>query len=432
MEEQISMNQIKEFSKQYNSKIENKLMENAITKNGIDAVCIDKKVIQENKNVFQIELSQTKRYDQTGTRRCWIYAGINMIKRDIATNMNIDDMKLELSINYIAFFDKLEKSNMAYENIIHSDHTTIEYLLSEGILKNSVAEGGYWEEFVAIVDKYGIVLAQDMPETYDSKNSARLIQLYTEKVKKDIISLLELKNQKVDIKELRKQKKKYLQENYELLSKVLGEPVQRFSLEYQDKDGKYVQYKEMTPMEFKHKFLKIDLQEFVSIGNVPMYNKEYYQRYEKEYMGNVYQGSNIYFINLPIEELKELVIKQLKDKIPVWFACEVKKMRDIQSGILDTRLYHYEKILGLRRLNKRENLDFEDICLQHAMCFVGVNLEEGKIQRWKVEDSYGTKERMDGYYVMNDNYFEEFVMNIVIHKKYLSEQQIKLLRSRND
>ena len=48
-------------------------------------------------------------------------------------------------------------------------------------------------------------------------------------------------------------------------------------------------------------------------------------------------------------------------------------------------------------------------------------------RRWKVEDSYGDKEKENGYYIMNDNFFSEFVLNVVIDKKYLSKEQLELL-----
>ena len=65
-----------------------------------------------------------------------------------------------------------------------------------------------------------------------------------------------------------------------------------------------------------------------------------------------------------------------------------------------------------------------------CMAIIGANVVDNHIQRWKVEDSYGTgpDEKPDGYYVMNNNYFEKFVIDIIINKKYLTEEQRKLLK----
>ena len=93
-------------------------------------------------------------------------------------------------------------------------------------------------------------------------------------------------------------------------------------------------------------------------------------------------------------------------------------------------LYNYEETLNINRLTKEENLNLYNISMHHIMVFTGVNLVNDKPQRWKVEDSYGDKEKVNGYYVMNDNFFDEFVLSVVIDKKYLSAKQLELLKQK--
>lgn len=128
MESQISLEQINKFSKIYNSDKTNKIIENTITKNGLENACINREVILENQPIFNIELPESKRYDQKDNHKCWIYAGLNMIKHNIAENLNINVQDILLSNNYIAFFDKLEKSNNTYENIINLDNLDWDYI----------------------------------------------------------------------------------------------------------------------------------------------------------------------------------------------------------------------------------------------------------------------------------------------------------------
>lgn len=427
MSKQISLEQISKFSKDYNNDKTNKIIENSITKNGLENTCIDRQIIMENPPIFNIELPETKRYDQKDSYKCWIYAGINVIKHNVAENLNIDIMNLELSNNYIAFFDKLEKSNNVYENIIELENTDLDYIHKEKIVEFCVSEGGYWEWFVAIINKYGIVPIHFMPDSVESTNYEKVTGIFTEKVKKDISYLLKLKNNNENIEKLREIKEKFLQENYNLLSKILGEPKFNFNYEYKDKNHNYVIYKNMTPIDFKNKFLTLDLSDFVSIGNLPMYNKQYYRMYSKKYLGNVYQNSYAQFLNLPIEDLKDLTIKQLNDGIPVWMGAHIMKFRDKKSGILDVRLHNYKDTLDFKPLTKEEALDLHDIEMHHAMTFCGVHLVDNKPIRWKIEDSYGDKEKINGYYIMNDNFFNEFVLNVIIDRKYLSKEQIKFL-----
>ena len=128
MNKQITLDLIKKFSKKYNNNSLNKIIENAITKNGLEKSCIDNNIIIENQPIFNIELPEGKRYDQKDNYRCWIYAGLNFIKYNIAQNLKINLKNFALSNNYIAFFDKLEKSNNTYENIINLKNTNWDYI----------------------------------------------------------------------------------------------------------------------------------------------------------------------------------------------------------------------------------------------------------------------------------------------------------------
>ena len=427
MGNQISLEQIDEFKKIYNSEKTNKIIENAITKNGLENACINRDIIIENQPIFNIELPESKRYDQKDSWRCWIFGGLNLIKHNISKNLNMNVIDLELSNNHIAFYDKLEKSNNTYENIIDANNVDFEYIHKDETLKFCVSEGGYWDMFVSIVNKYGIVPYSYNPDTVESTTVQNVEYLYTEKIRKDILKLIELKKNGMDINVLRIEKKKFLQENYILLCKIYGEPTTKFNFEYKDKDGNYKKIENLTPIDFKNRFLNLKLEDFVTIGNTPMYNKEYYKLYQKKHLGNVYGKSYVKYLNLPIEDLKELSIKQLKDNVPVYMGAHILKFRDKKSGVLDIRLYNYEDTLNLKRLSKEEALNLYDISMHHIMSFTGVNLVNGKPQRWKVEDSYGDKEKVNGYYIMNDNFFNEFVLSVVIDKKYLSEKQLKLL-----
>lgn len=427
MEDQISLEQLENFRKVYNSEKTNKIIENAITNNGLENACINRDIIIENQPIFNVELPESKRYDQKDSWKCWIFGGLNLIKYNIAKNLDMNVMDLELSSNHISFYDKLEKSNNVYENVINLENTEFDYLCKNEVLKFCVSEGGYWDMFVSIVNKYGIIPYSYNFYAVESTAVQRVEYLYTEKIKKDVLKLIELKKSKVDINSLRKEKDKFLQENYTLLCKIYGEPLTKFDFEYKDKDGNYKRIKNLTPIEFKNKFLDLKLENFVTIGNTPMYNKEYYKIYQKKYLGNIYEKSYVKYLNLPIEDLKELTIKQLKDNIPVYMGAHILKFRDKKSGVLDIRLYNYEDTLKMKRLSKEESLNLYDISMHHIMSFTGVNLVDDKPQRWKVEDSYGDKEKVNGYYIMNDNFFDEFVLSVVIDKKYLSENQLKLL-----
>ena len=51
MESQISIEQIKRFREIYNENKTNKIIENAITKNGLENACINRDIIIENQQI---------------------------------------------------------------------------------------------------------------------------------------------------------------------------------------------------------------------------------------------------------------------------------------------------------------------------------------------------------------------------------------------
>ena len=422
----IELKDIEQFSKKYNESLENKNIEEKIKKVGLDKVCINYKIVEENPPIFNLELSETKRYDQKDSLRCWAFSSINVIKRNMANNLNMDIMKFELSDNYIAFFHRLEKSNTTYERIIGSKTLDCEKIINKEILKDPVQEDGNWNNFVGIVKKYGLVPMNVMPITVEGKNATKVNNLYSETVKKNAIQLLQLKKENKNIDEIRKIKNEMLEENYEFLSKVYGEPARTFDYKYVDKDGNDIVLKNMTPNQFVENFLSIDIENFVFVSNVPKWNRVYGQKLKNPKFINIHKMKYIEYINISSNELKQLAIRQLTDGIPVMIGICIKKFADTESGILDTRLYNFENMLKYKKMSKEDGISVGDIKIHHWMTITGAQIENEKPKRWKVEDSYGDKEKVNGYYIMNDNYFDEYVFTVIIHKNYLSQEQLEM------
>ena len=51
--------------------------------------------------------------------------------------------------------------------------------------------------------------------------------------------------------------------------------------------------------------------------------------------------------------------------------------------------------------------------------------ENGQPTKWKIENSWSDEHGNKGYYLMNADWFDQFVYQAVINKKYLSEEQLK-------
>ena len=79
-------------------------------------------------------------------------------------------------------------------------------------------------------------------------------------------------------------------------------------------------------------------------------------------------------------------------------------------------------------MNKAQRLEYSESLMTHAMVITGVDLDDnGKPTKWKVENSWGEKVGKKGYYVMSDDWFSEYVYEIIIDKKYLTKKEKELL-----
>ncbi len=422
---QIKLEDIKSFRKTYSKNKYNKIIENAIINNGVNEVALNMDVMNENQMVFNIELPKTKIRDQKASGRCWCFASLNFLKYNIAENMNIKTEDIELSANYLTFYDKFEKMNSILEEVL--ELKKYDYDILNDLQITNFFEGGCWNFFKGLIQKYGVIPASYMRENKVTEGSNAANQILNAKVKRDIYTLIEAKTKKKTKEELEKLTKKMMADNYVILCKLFGEPPEKIKLEYKDKDSKLIS-KKLTPQDFFKKYCTINLEDYVTVSSVDMYNKEYYKRYERKVGESVFGLGKDEIVNIPKDEFKELVIKQLKDNSPVFFGAEVTKMCNVTNGILDTRIYNYEELFDFKPLTQAEGLNLHYYKCCHGMSMVGVHLEKDKPVRWKVENSWG-EERTKGYLVMNDNYFDKFVMEATINKKYLTPKQLKAVES---
>ena len=202
----ITRKQLEKFHKSYHENPMNKVIENAIYNNGIDEVCLNHSIVEENQPIFNIELPKAKAYNQKQSGRCWCYATINMIKYNVAQNMNVKVEDLDLSVAYLTFFDRLEKSNKVYENLITSEKYDFKYLKEEELL--SFGEGGQFIYARELIKKYGLMPAVYMKDSISSSHSNKLNLLFQEKIKSDCKKIIEFKKEKASMEKIRQEKEK--------------------------------------------------------------------------------------------------------------------------------------------------------------------------------------------------------------------------------
>lgn len=424
MNHDITNEVLAEFSTAFSSNPVNRIAMNAVTSAGLLAASKNPMAQRESRHSYSISLEQGEITNQKQSGRCWMFAALNTFRFEVMKNLNLKTF--ELSQNYTLFYDKLEKSNYFLESILETLDEPTQGRLISFLLSAPLGDGGQWDMLCNLVRKYGVVPKEAMPETVSSSATREMTSALTRKLREDACRPRKAYADGSTLDELRQKKEAMMEEIYRVLCICLGEPPKTFDLEVTDKDDKFIRDTNLTGTAFFEKYVGLNLDDYVSLINAPTADKPYHRSYSVKFLGNVKEGCPVRYLNLPIEELKKAAIAQMKDGSPVWFGCDVGKDSSRDEGLLDTNTYQTDKLLGVTfGMNKAERLEYGESLMTHAMVFQGVNLdEEGKPNRWRVENSWGDAPGKKGYYVMSDEWFDEYMYQIVVNKKYLPDSYI--------
>ncbi len=426
----IKLEDVKLYQENYSKDSKNTIIRHALSKTKLNDVCYSLDNQKNREYTFSIDIKTMPVTNQKQSGRCWIFSACNLLRERIAKELNIEGM-FEISQNYIAFYDKLEKINYVLESIIDR----IDYAPSERklmfILQNGVNDGGQWDMFKNIIKKYGICPKSSMIETCQSSFTSQVNSLINVSLREFAYKAQKLYKEDKDLNKIYELKEEYLSKFYVLLVDCFGIPPRNFDFEYTDKKHKYHICKNYTPKSFYDEFVKDYIDDYVSIIHAPTIDKEYNKTYTVEYLGNVIEGDKVTHLNLPLNRMKELIVTQLKEGNLVWFGSDVSKysVRDEQVGLWDDKHFDYKSCFGLDvSFEKEAMLDYSSSCMNHAMVLTGVNLVNNKPNRWKIENSWGKDIGNAGYFIMSDTFFDKFVYQAAILKDYLNQDELDALK----
>ncbi|MDE6154287.1 MAG: C1 family peptidase, partial [Muribaculaceae bacterium] len=378
-------------------------------------------------NEFTYRVPSVGITDQKRSGRCWLFTGLNVLRSQAIKNNDINKLKLSQAYNF--FYDQLEKSNLFLQSIIDTAGDDINDRRVQWLFRNALSDGGQYTGVSDIITKYGVVPDYAMPETYSSNNTATFSRLLGLKLKEWGLELRDMIAGKAKTKEVAKRKEQMLAETYRLLALNYGTPPAKFTYTKRDYTGAIESTREYTPLEFYNELMGNDLHsDYIMIMNDP--TRPYHKMYEIDLYRHTYDGQNWTYINLPMDEIKQMAIESIKDSTMMYMSCDVGKFHNRTNGTLDINNYDYDALLGTTfGMDKRQRILTGASGSSHAMTLVAVDIDPatGNPTKWLVENSWGDGPN-NGHIVITDRWLDEYLFRLVVNKKYIPAKPLEITR----
>lgn len=423
----ISPDMLRTIQQSYQGTPADKAIRNAISNNDINKLAVNAESKNNLDTYFSHKVDSKGITNQKSSGRCWLFTGLNVFRAQAIAKHGMGDF--QFSQNYPFFWDQLEKANLFLQGIIDTRQKPMDDKMVEWLFKNPIGDGGQFTGVSDLLTKYGVVPAEVMVETNSSDNTGRMANLLGLKLKEFGLQLREKSAAKsTTVADLEKMKTEMLGTIYRMLVLNLGEPPTKFTWTRKDAKGNPVETKEYTPRSFYQEYIGDDLNNnYVMLMNDP--SRDYYKLYEIDYDRHTYDGKNWTYVNLPVEDIKQMAIASIKDSTMMYFSCDVGKFFDRERGVLDVDFYDYGSLMGTTfGMDKKQRIQTFSSGSSHAMTLMAVDLDaKGTPKKWMVENSWGPGANA-GHLIITDPWFNEYMFRLVVNKKYATDKVKEIMK----
>ncbi len=200
--------------------------ENAIRHNSLKDLAKSRYTNGSTDTYFSNRVKSSGVTNQKSSGRCWLFTGLNVLRPIVMENKGMKEFKFSQS--YLFFYDQLEKANLFLEGIIATKDKAFDDKRVEWLIKNPTGDGGQWTGLVDLIEKYGAVPDDVMPESYQSNNTSKMSGLIRLKLREDALTIRKMAANGDNNKKIASKKEEMLNDIYRILALSLGEPVQEF------------------------------------------------------------------------------------------------------------------------------------------------------------------------------------------------------------
>lgn len=425
----INESDLNNIRSSYTQNSTDKAIRNAIqSTNSLKTLSLNRDVAGKIDHTFKYKVTYNSTItDQQSSGRCWMFTSMNVLRPAAAEHFNVSSFNFSQNYNY--FWDLFEKSNLFLENMIECASRDMDDREVVTLFSSPVNDGGVWNHFYNLSQKYGVVPSSVMPETVHSNGTSAMVSVLNERLRKGGYDIREAAANKSNDSQLNEIKMAVLKDVYRVLALCLGEPPVNFNWKYTDKEGNVKVLENYTPQQF---FAEIVPENYTTDNYVMIMNdptRPYYKVYDIKNYRNTEEGSNWVYLNLPNEDIKVAALKSIKDNNPMYVSCDVGKEFNSKEGVLAMNMYDMESLLGIDlEMSKEARILTRQSGSAHAMTLVACDTDDNDVPtKWRFENSWGAASGDKGYLTFTDEWFNNYLFRVVIKKEYLDKKAIKAL-----
>ncbi len=394
--------------------------QNAIVRVSVDELAIDHQLATSMSTTVSHRIDDWKVTKQGKSGRCWLFAALNLLRVGAKAELGVKEF--EFSQNYAMYFDKLERANYFLESMVETSGRGEDDRLVQYLLQTVMGDGGQWNMAVNIFRKYGAVPKSSMPETESSSNTARMNTVLRSLLRRGAMELRRLSSEGDSVGRERT-RARIISDVHRILSLHLGTPPSSVDWEYMDDAKSFHRVGVLTPREFLAKYSTINLDDYVCLVDDPRSDHPKGTALTVEHLGNVVGAEPVLYLNVDIALAKQLARDAILDGEPVWFGCDVGPQMVRKDGMWNARLFDYAGLYDAElSMSKEDRVRSGESAMTHAMLLTGVDVSGGVTRRWRVENSWGDDTGDHGFYTMADNWFDEYVFEVVVNKSRVSPE----------
>lgn len=353
--------------------------------------------------------------DQMNSGRCWLFSTLNILRAEAIAENDLGEFYF--SQTYGQFYDILEKSNRFLENVIDHRRRPMSARINEWLFKKPIGDGGQFSNAAHLIDKYGVVPVEAMPEQYSSTDNRRLMRTVL-----TILRNYGMKLRSAGRSELQAVKEEALSDIYRLLTATLGNPPASFEWRGET----------YTPFSFRDRFVRHDMEEDYAIFmSDPA--RIYYRMYDVENNRNCYEYADWTFLNVPVDVISDIAVESLRNGRMFYISADTEHDNLDGEGIYDCRIFsRLDPLLSIStsmdRAMQAASCESRSV---HAIAVAGVRLDEnGRPLAWLVENSYGTSRGAGGYITLSNAWFEKYLYRAVFEKRFVPDDILSMFHGR--